>query len=130
MLCNTFREAPKKALFGRKKRRAYRNVLVFLPLLEPCERRRSERSSLRLSRLSLYDEEDLLLWRRIANGFYFRHTGGAEGVKTHAVLCVDEVFTQLGLQEDHLLSAHTDLHSNVEFCNGTEGHRSQCKIAY
>src|SRR2546425_7075362 len=82
---------------------------AFKYLLEPCERRRSEGSSLRLSRLSLYDEEDLLLWRRIANGFDFRHTGGAEGVKTHTVLRIDEIFAQLCLQEDHILSREKTL---------------------
>ena len=51
------REAPKKGLFWRENRRAYRSVLAFRPLLEPGERRRSARLSLSLSRLSLDDEE-------------------------------------------------------------------------
>src|SRR5258706_15613930 len=69
--------------------------IVLFALLEPCERRRSAMASLRLSRLSLYHEEYLILWRGITTFFYFLHTVRAQGVKTHAVLCVDEVFTKL-----------------------------------
>ncbi len=53
--------------------------ILLLALLEPCERLRSGRSSLSLSRLSLDDEEELILWRRIADRFYFLYTVGAEG---------------------------------------------------
>ena len=60
-------------------------------LLEPCEARSVEQSLLRASRLRLDDEQELILWWWSTDRFDFRHTVGAEGVKTHAVLCIDEI---------------------------------------
>ncbi len=68
--------------------------IVLLALLEPCERLCSAKPSLRLSRLSLYDKENLIFWRRISDGFYFRHAVRTEGIKTHAVLSIDKIFVK------------------------------------
>jgi len=44
---------------------------------------------------------------------YFLHTVRAQGVKTHAVLCVVEVFANLCLQEDYILSREKTLEQPV-----------------
>ena len=87
------RGSKKEAVFG-EIQKSFLSKRVFPPLLETCERRRSAMSSLSLSRLSLDYEEDIILWRRIPDGFDFRDTVGAQGIKSHAVLCVDEIFTK------------------------------------
>ena len=78
--------------------------------------------SLRPSRLSLYDKQDLILWWWPPDRLYFLHTVRAQGVKTHAVLCVDEVFANLCLQEDHILSREKALEQRV-LCPLAESHQ-------
>ena len=83
------------------------------PLLERREGRRLEMVSLRPSRLSLDDKQNLILWWWPPDRLYFLHTVGAQGVKTHAVLCVVEVFANLCLQEDYILSREKTLEQPV-----------------
>src|SRR5947209_6990711 len=66
------------------------------PLLEKREGRRSASSSPCPSRLSLDDEEDLVLWRRITDGFYFLHTVRTQGIEPRTVLLLHQVCCQRG----------------------------------
>ena len=83
-----------KSFFGRKMEAFLASFLVNPPL-DSCERRRLAMASLSLSRLSLDDEEYLILWMRIADGFYFLHTVRAKGIDPHAVLFGYQVLRRL-----------------------------------
>ena len=86
------------AFFGvilARKMRPFFVRIVLTSLLEPRERRRSEKSSLRLSRLSLDDKEQCILWRGIAYCLDFFYAIGTEGIKAHTVLGSDKIITQL-----------------------------------
>ncbi len=69
--------------------------------------------SLRASRLSLHDKEEIVFWRGAANGFHFRDTGRAEGIKPHAILRLAEICIQFGLQQDQVLSAEKTFEERV-----------------
>ncbi len=79
-------------LFLGSKKRAFWAHFALKPLLACCEGSSLEIPSLRPSRQSLYNKKDVVLRRGITDGFYFRDTVRAEGIKSHAVLRIDEVF--------------------------------------
>src|SRR5438874_649641 len=67
------------------------NPFLLIPLLEYRERRRSTRTLRSLSRLSLENKHQHILWWGPTSRLDFLDTGHVQGRKTHALLGRDEM---------------------------------------